>query len=389
MDETRKSLGAYLQRGRDGAGLSPGDVEIRSGELGTPISRNALDAMEQDERVPLISELRVLTDIYRIDFTEALETFDLWTSRPGAAVAWSMRDLDTLLQLAVGLWKIGKLRDALALFSLLRKRTEHLETGHPDRQKFLLAFATAVGSIGQHRLALEIAEDLLGERPRAPLAAAILCLAGVCWYRLGSPEPALEYLTRAEASAGNDTRLRANILHAKANTLVLSGRYRQAGEMIGQARKLYRSVYDGYHDCKCFGTKFAALAGLGEWSAALQTARDGRDRAAEQGYDRLVAMRLQQEGKALVALERPTEAIPVLREALEQTVSAGDRDTEFYCHFYLWRAYRALESEEGRRSERERSALQAAMECHRHVEERSPEAEEIRSLIEQRGVVRR
>lgn len=392
MDETHESLGIYLARCREGTGLAHAEVETRAVEIGTPISRKALAAMEKGDRVPLISELRVLTDIYHIDFTEALEAYDQWASRRDVKVEWSIPDLDTLLKLAVSLWKIGKLRDALALFTFLRKRTEHLELGNPDRQRFLLAFATAVGSIGQHRIALEIAEQLLGERPRVSLVAAILCLAGVCWYRLGSPEPAMAFLIEAEAKAGENVRLKANILHAKANTLVLSGRYRQAGQMIEEARSLYRSVYDGYHDCKCYGTRFSAHAGLGEWEAALQNARDGRANAAEQGYDRLVAMRLQQEGKALIALEKHAEAIPVLLQGLAKTVSVGDRDTEFHCHFYLWRAYRALRAADGRRQEpveKERGALQATMKCHQFVEEMSPEAEEIRSLMEQTEMFQR
>ena len=83
-----------------------------------------------------------------------------------------------------------------------------------------------------------------------------------------------------------------------------------------------------------------------------------------------------EEGRAVIFSGRHEPGVKTLREALTAAVETDDSFLQFYAHYGLWKAHLAI-------GDKDRAAheLQSAQFFVRHVDESTPEADEVRKTI--------
>jgi ATP/maltotriose-dependent transcriptional regulator MalT len=244
------------------------------------------------------------------------------------------------------------------------------------RQKGVVFFAVMAGSLGKYHLSLDLLGRLFLEGTDPSLLVPALVQAGVCWSQLGSGEVALAYLERAEKHvAADDSKGRAWVFHLKASTLTKLGQGEEAKAALAQAIGAYRKAGDAFGEGTALAVRGSIFLSQGEFKGALDAAREARSHAEKHGFKRLVCLRMIDEGRALLHLGEVENSVSVLREALGEAVTEGDRHAEFHAHHALWKAYAA-------RGQSDQAAVElaAAKSCVPFVDEASDEAREIRSL---------
>jgi membrane associated rhomboid family serine protease/tetratricopeptide (TPR) repeat protein len=356
------------------AGPTLREVQEQTGQTGKAIPFTTLAKVEQGRVDPGVMRLHQLLRLYNVPVQMAAELLDLeqWSDE-------HVRQLEPEVLEAEGLshWKKGDLKKALGYLYSVRESSSENANARLERQKTLLSFAVAAGTLGKYHLSRQIADDLLVEPPDPSLLVPVLLQLGVCWLRLGSPEAALAFLERAERHVRpKDLLHRAWILHQKAATLAATDELDEAEAELTKAIQAYRKAGDAQGENRALGVRIKLLRKQGRHADALKSAGAGRTHAEGHGFDRLTVLRRLDEGRAHVDLGEPATGIPLLREALASAISQKDQMAEFRAHHALWKAYQA--AGDGERADLE---LKAALYFVRFVDESTEEVAEIRRPI--------
>ncbi len=353
-------------------GLSLREVESQTGVLGETIPITVIARVERGAVDPGFRRLNVLLRLYDIPLDVAGGLADL-EQFAGALPADPAADY----QEAIRQWKAGDLRLGMAHLLALKTQTTSDPATKLLRQKALLAFGIAAGSLGRYRLSRNIVDELLLEPPEPSLLVPILTQAAACWHRLGSSEVALALLGRAEShvAAGEHQKL-AWICHNRASTLVTLGQFAEGRAELGRARMAYRAAKDTHGEGLALGVLVRLAVDRGALDAALVAAREAHAFATKHGHDRLRIMRRIDEGRILIALKETQAGIAALNDGLAGAIAMQDGVSQFHAHFHLWKAH-------GRLGDAARADLElrAAQYYVRFLDDVAPEATEVRQLI--------
>ncbi len=363
------AVARLLRTRREDLGLSLRDIEARAAALGDPISFTIIAKVERGIVDPGFRRLNALLRIYDIPVEVASELADL------EQFAGALPPEPTVgYEEAIEQWKAGDLRKGLAYLLALKTQTTREPAARLSRQKALLAFAIAAGSLGRYRLSRNIVDDLLLEPPEPTLLVPTLTQAAACWHQLGSGEVALALLGRAETLvAPGDHQALAWVCHNRASTLVTLHLFTEAEKELCRALAAYRSAKDTYGEGRALGVLVRLEMERGAFDDALRTAREAQAHAQREGHQRLVVMRRIDEGRLLLELDERAAGITALNDALGRATMAQDDECQFHARYHLWKAYQAVKD-----VARADFELHAAQFHVRFLDENSPEAVEVR-----------
>jgi transcriptional regulator with XRE-family HTH domain len=362
------TVAEFLRDLRRGRRLTLRDVERRSGEMGEVIPYSTLARMERGLIDPGIRRLHLLLRLYGVSLAVAGDLLDLELF--GRVPRGDLADLEDR---GVALWKQGKIKDAFRHLFAVRRREAKTAAEELVRQRALLAFAVAAGSLGRRMLAREIVDGLLAAPPHPDLAVAVFVEAAVCWHWLGGKQTALAFLERAERLAGSDLRERAWIAHLKTSVLVDLGDFAGAEAALETARRSYQRARDSWGTAKLFAAEVKLAFARGQPAMARAAAQAGEAYARRHRFARLQTLRKIEEGQALVLLGEPKEALPVLAAALSQAQEQEDPLAQFFAHYWRCQAFLTTKDLERARLER-----QSAEYFSRFVDDVTPEIAAIR-----------
>lgn len=369
-----QAVAQLLKQRRTDLGLTLREVQERTEALGHPVFFTTLRRIERGVVDPGVQRLHVLLQLYEVppNLVPDLLGFEQFAGElPDAGGP------QELLEGARKHWEAGNAKQALAHLFVLRAQAPQDVEARYERQRALLGFAFVAGSLGKYRLARHIIDDLLVEPPDPRLLVPTLIRAAGCWHWLGSGEVALAFLDRAQARvAPDDHKQRAWICHSRASTFVTLRLFADAEREIGNALDAYAKAEDAYGADRCLGVRVRLKFAQGDLKGAHATARAAREHAARHGHERLRTMHTMHEGHALVCLGEPTAGLAALDEALSRSIAAQDTLTQFYAHYYLWKAHSSLGN-----PQRADVELNAARYFVRFVDEVTPETGEIRSMV--------
>jgi len=368
------SIASLLRGRRRELGLSLRDVELRTQEMGQVIPFTTLSKVEQGTVDPGVRRLHQLLRVYDLSPQLTHDLLDLEGFVEEFPDVASHRSLESLKEEGLEAWKSGKVRKGLAYLFAVRAKAPADDAARLERQRAILDVAVAVGSLGKFRLSRQLLDDLLLEPPAPELLVNVLIQSAVCWHWLGSGEAALGFLWRAERNLSpGDHKRAAWVYHERAGTLATLHQFAAAEEQLDKAIEEYRRGKDPYGVGRASGVRVRILFDRGDLDAALAVSREARRQAEQGGFERLGVARALDEGRCLIALGRPREALVALQRCLVSAISTDDAAVRFYAHYYLWKAYAA--SGDSPRAELE---LNNARFFVRLVDELTPETEEIR-----------
>ncbi len=380
--KTSQAVAELLRSKRHELGLTLREVEKRSAEAGELIPFPTLARVEQGKVDPGVRRLHILLRLYQVPpplVSDLVELEDFAGKLPKS------QDAKKLYEEGVALWKSGETSKGIAYFMALRKVLKDSPADRAFRQKAFVTFAVMAGALGKYHLSLELLGKLFVEPPQPDLLVSALVQAGHCWIGLGAGEVALAFLERAEKHVKPEGHgERAWVLHLRATTLSTMGQTEEAGVSLGRAIAAYRKAADPYGESRALAVRGRILAKQGDAKGALHAHREARAHAEKHGFTRLKSLRTIDESHALLLLGESEKSLALLRSALGEAITDGDRIAEFYAHHGLWKAYLALEQHDQAAFE-----LGAARHYLRLVDETSDETEEVRSAEVARQSTRR
>ena len=372
--EPSEFVARLLLKRRRELGLSLRQVQDRTEALGQIIPFTTLGKIERGQVEPGFKRLHLLLKVFDLPPQLAHELVEL---EQFAGETPSDRPLGMLYEEGVEEWKAGNLKEGLACLLAVRTRDAHDGATRLERQKTILSFAIAAGSLGRNRLSRQIVDELLLEPPEAILLVPVLIQASVCWLRLGSGDAALGFLLRAaECVDPTDLRNRAWIHHSRASTLASMGLLDNAETELTKTLSIYREASDAYGEGRALNARVDIRMDAGEFKGALRAAGEARAHADRHGFGRLSIVGLIHEGRALLQLGDLDASVASLRAALAESISTEDRTARFYAHFYLWKANEAM-------GEKAQAVYeyQSAQHYVGFTDEATPETNEIRATL--------
>lgn len=347
------------------------EVEDRSRVFGVPIPFTTLGKIERGIVDPGMPRLNSLCRVYGISLQIAGDVLDL---EKGVPIDADERSAAVLLDEAADAWKHGDIRNAMAVLAALRAHT-----GMPtlERQRTLLDFAILAGSLGRYQVSQAVIDDLLLESPLPELLVRVLVQAAVCWHRRGCGDAALGFLARAEQILQpDDAGQLAYVAHETASTLTSMGQLDRAEMELDRALVAYREAGNVYGEGGAQGVGIRIAMCQKDYQLAAKRAQASLDHARHHDLERLICLRLIDQGKALLELKRFAETHACLDEALALALVKQDHPAQFFVYHARWRARLAEGDRE--RAQLELSATQYAM---RYVDEAGPEAQEVRGTM--------
>jgi hypothetical protein len=369
---TSRALAGLLRDHRRRLGWTLRDVESRRRSLGRPIPFATLAKVEQGKVDPGLRRLHALLRIYDLPLGLAQDVLDL---EEFAGEVPSDVSSTTLYEDAVRYWKAGDLRQGFAHLAELRVRTAKDDADRVLQQKAMLTISIVAGSLGRHRLARLMIDELLLAPPGPELLVPVLVQAASCWHWLGSGEAALGFLSRAEANARpGDHRHAAWIAHERASTLASMGRGLEAEVELKRGIAEYVAGGDTHGECRARGVQVRLLFDRGDLDGAGAAALEARERSRASGHQRIAVHRTIDVGRIRAAQGRFEEGIQALCEGLGEAVASQDKVAQFHAHYYLWKAY--LGANDPARAE---DALSAARYLEQFLDIAGPEAKEVRA----------
>ena len=367
-----RAVSELLRTRREELGLTLREVEKKTAEAGELIPFPSLARVEQGRADPGVRRLHLLLRLYQVPpqlVSDVVELEDLAGELPRT------QDARRLYDDGLDHWRRGELGKGIAHLVALQKLLKDRPKERLFRQKATVSLAIMASSLGKHHLALDLVGKLLLEPPEESLLTSVLVQAGTCWHRLGSCEAALAFLERAEKHLEpHSHRERAWVLHEKASTLTTPGRCAEATETLDRAIAAYRKAEDPYGESRALAVRARILLKQGDTPSALEATRQARLHAERHGFTRLRILRRIDEAHARLLLGDAAQSVSLLRGALAEAVTEGDRHGEFHAHHGLWKAHTALGQKDQAAFE-----LGAARHYVRFVDEASDEAQEIRS----------
>jgi len=369
-----RALAGLLRDHRRRLGWTLRYVESRSRELGRPIPFATLAKVEQGKVDPGLRRLHALLRIYDLPLGLAQDVLDL---EEFAGEVPSDVPASTLYEDAVRYWKAGDLRQGFAHLAELRVRTAKDDSDRTLQQKAMLTISIVAGSLGRHRLARLMIDELLLTPPEPELLVAVLVQAASCWHWLGSGEAALGFLSRADANAKpGDQRQAGWIAHERASTLTTMGRWDEADVESKIAVAAYVAAGDTHGECRARGVQVRLRFDRGDYDDAYAVAVAARTRSIECGHQRIAVHRTLDIGRIRSAQGRYEQAVNALNESLAQSTESQDKVVQFHCHYHLWKAH--LRAHDFARAD---EALASARYLEQFLDIAGPEAQEVRKAV--------
>lgn len=366
------ALARLLRDRRRQLGLSTREISARTAELGQPIPASTLTRIEQGKTDPGVRRLVQLLRIYEISPEQMADLVEVAESAPSIKPSESLR---AVFDRALGLAKAGEIRRALGLLMAVRERTESGGREADLRQRTMLAIAIAARDLGQERVARTVLDELLCEVLPPALAPSVLLTASTVWLSLGSISAAAGLLREAEARyPKTDVLGAAFVQHQWAEIRLEEGNAGEALAALDDAIALYERTANLEHQARARLLRITILEQLGRTRDALAEARAVRSFAQKRGLKQSAAIALVREGRVLFRLSELDAAETALRCGLGEAVILGHRGLEFLAHYYLWR----ILVQTGDR-QRARLEFHAARYYSRFVDERTPEAADMKS----------
>jgi tetratricopeptide (TPR) repeat protein len=201
---------------------------------------------------------------------------------------------------------------------------------------------TSQGRYAQARATLEIARTQAQELGVPRLVSATLRALGALYRAIFAVEQALACCQEAEATTGGIGHKgdEAKVQHGLGLAWLMLGDCEEARRCLGRAAALAQEAQSPL-------TRLVVSHGLADLdlatgvpAAALSRATEVAEKAAALGWVELVAQARQQQGKALLALDRTEEAIGALRQALGIADEVGLPSVQWQTLAALGRAYR-------------------------------------------------
>ena len=350
-------------------------VSDRLAERGERIPVSTLARIEQGKLDPGVRRLHMLLELYRVPPHLVADLVELELI---AEVPPVEGDLETLYANGVAAWKRGDFPTGLACFFAIRKQVPADEESKLVRQRATLGFSIAARNLGKFRLAKQMVDDLLCEPPSDSLLINVLVEASSLWRGLGSFETALALVRQAAThlDPGNSPES-AWIRHQEARLLLEDGKLADAERLLDAAIEHYRTQSDPYGEAKALNLRTGLLRKSGDPVAALATAGKALQLAEEHQMESVRLGAQLEMGQLQVETGKVEEGLRMLSEGLGEAVRLGNRRGEFLAHYYLWKTHEKLDD-----TDRARFELQAARYFVRFIDDHSPEADEVRRLLD-------
>ncbi len=349
--------------------------------LGEPLPVSSLDHIEKGKSEPGVRRLFYLLRLYGVPVQMVAELAELEEASIEPPV-----DIQPEKAYREGLEHLqrGEFQQGLAFMLAVRHRRPEGSRGKTLRQQATLSFAIAARNLGRYRLANTLLEELLSEAVDPSVLANVLLEMGTVWFALGSTEAALAFYGRASSyiPAGDD-RMQGLLQHLMGRVHLVRSELDQADQLLRRALELYRRAGDTLNESKARLVMVQLLEARGNLKAAIAEAdavRAGAQRRRQAFPAMIASLR---KGRLLIQAGQAEEGLGLLREALAEAVRIGDRATEFFAHYHIWKAYEATGD-----PARAAVALESARYYVQFVQEHSPEAVEVRAFIP-KGRVRR
>jgi tetratricopeptide (TPR) repeat protein len=332
-----QDLARMLRERRAELKLTLRQAEERTRTFGKVIPFTTLSKVEQGRVDPGVVRFQQLLEIYDLPQQAALDAVAVETMRgplPKSA------DPETLYESAVRLRKEGDNAQALAHLYAVKDLLSRDPRRAELRQKAQFQFALVVAGLGRHQLSKHLVEELLAQRPPAPMALRCLIQLGSCWERLGVLELALAALGRAEihaAAAGPHER--ACVTQERGLIELSLGNREESQRLLEQARRLFKEAGDEQGAAKTSFSMVRVLLSGGQAKAAIRAAHQ-----LVQGMGTKATQRLRPEAAVLLGLAHLAarefdNALIALRTALAEAVSMDSTTARFLAHHYLAQAY--------------------------------------------------
>ncbi|ANM30351.1 hypothetical protein ABI59_13380 [Acidobacteria bacterium Mor1] len=369
------AVGRLLRESRKRRGWTLKRVVEQCKERGQPIPLSTLAKIEQGRVDPGIRRLRTLLELYRIPSELAHDMVEL---EQQAAVPPEETDIRQLYERGVEYWKAGDLSQGLAHLMAIRLLVPDDDDSRELRQEATLAFAVLARNLGKYKLAKQLIDEMLCEPPAERFLLQVLVVASGLWRGSGSLEVALALIDRAERHIDpQDDRGAAFVYHQQAKLYHQSGQLKTAAQRIDQVLGLYEKNDDVHNAARALLLKAEILRDRGDLGDALALCRETIDRGTALSQERLVASASLELGRVQLSLGDVDEGLASLREGLATAVRLDDKTTQFYAHYYLWKAH----EDQG---DRERAAFerQAARYFVASVDELSDAVTEVQMLVD-------
>jgi tetratricopeptide (TPR) repeat protein len=371
--KTSRAVGDLLRQKRTELHLTLQAVSQKLGEQGDAIPTSTLTRIEQGKLDPGVLRLHRLLRLYKVPPHLVADLIEI---EEGAVEPPIGGDLATVLREGVDAWKRGDLPKGLAHLLAVRKHVPDGDASRLLRQKATLDFAVAARTLGKLRLAKQILEDLLLERPDASLVTGALVLGSTVWAGLGSPLAAAAFIHEAERRLDEKDSLGAAwVLHQKAKVLLAADEHAEAAATLERAVAWYRKAGDTYGEGRASLTRIALHEARGALTEAVECARSALSFSDAHDHAQLAGLARIELGRLLVRGGSTEAGLEALRTGLADAMLRRDQNAQFTAHFHLWKAHESLGD-----LDRARLELEAATYFVRFVDDQSPESLEIHRL---------
>jgi CHAT domain-containing protein len=248
----------------------------------------------------------------------------------------------------------------------------------PMRATALVALAGVAGWRGNHRRALDLAEQalpLLTGPDAVSQRATVLLMAGNAAAGVHDNARAIRHFTDAEALGDINPSVRAAALAAEGEVATDQGDAARGAKLAREAMDLHQQLHDEAAANKDRGDLAGALAAMGDRGEALKTYEESLE-VARAGHN------AQQEAVSLTGIARVRlgfgdidQAVAQYLQAQEAARRSGDRDTEATATAALGMAYHAKGDEASALAQ-----LNASIGLRRELQDRRGEAIERNDL---------
>ena len=332
-----QDLARLLRERRAELNLTLRQAEERTRTFGKVIPFTTLSKVEQGRVDPGVVRFQQLLEIYDLPQQAALDLVALETMRgplPRGA------DAEALYETAVRLRREGDSAQALAHLYAVRDLVGRDPRRTELRQKAQLQFGLVAGALGRFQLSKHLIEELLGERPGAPMVLRCLIQLAVCWERLGMQELALAALGRAEIHAVQaGAQERAWVAQERGLIELALGNREEAQRQLEHARKLYKDAGDEQGSAKASFSLVRVLLAGGHAKAAIRAAHQLVQATGTKATQSLRPQATVLLGLAQLGAREFESALTSLRTALAEAVSVDSTTARFLAHHYLAQVY--------------------------------------------------
>jgi len=368
-------MARLLRERRRELGLTLRDVQNLTKESGKPIPHSTLARIESGRLDPGVRRLQQLLRLYRLPAQAAGDLLDL--ESVAGAVPFE-RDPIKLRDRAVEAWRAGRVPEAMACFFEFRERAGKTSDLPADvLQDAVLTFAVAAGSLGKHRIARHILEDLLLEKLSVPILVRTLVQLSVSWHALGSTEAALAFLERAAVHTGpKDHRGRLWIEHQRALVHLDLEQFEAAKRHLDLALEASRAAKSPQDQVRLLLSLAHLHYDAGRGKDAVLAGRRAETFARRHGFARSRLFAQLETARGLLLDHDVAGSRARLRTVLADSVTSDDNVIRFYTHYYLWKT--ELAGGEPARADVE---LREAAYFVRFVDQTSPEVVEVRERL--------